>query len=373
MSATTDEGEHVIRILDGTYRKDRWRAYGRCTVCGSPVVYSVEDGWKHEVDDSSPGEESNALRAEVSRLRERSIRTLQTAVAAWSLETFGNNENNRSKVTGHPMGSLNDFFGLVEEVGELARTIICSNQGRKGYDDPAKRLADRKDAVADIMIFLMNFCEREGIDLEETVYETWTKIVSKRTLKNWEEHAHDKPEPNVDTTTRDDLTLLERAFAVGFHIVDGALIKPGHRSEHWAASWRPVRWRGWKLRLPSYLKRVVEELEGAKLNPPNAESQLRNQNGVGWAEPTQEEVDDLKATKTEWLELDPGVMAKYRPAIRDIEEAERANNYARDCIVCGKVRVHKQNRACVCPDCYPRYAAEPSLFNKVIDLTSTKE
>lgn len=126
----------------------------------------------------------------------KELRELQSAVATWSQATFGNNV---SKWTGYPQGSQCSLTGMVEEVGELITAIgrlnkatICRHQGRKGYDNVDKYNADRNDAVADIMIFLLDYCAREGIDLLTVTNEAWDKVVSKRTLENWEEHRHDE-------------------------------------------------------------------------------------------------------------------------------------------------------------------------------------
>lgn len=126
----------------------------------------------------------------------KSLQQIQQEAAEWDQKTFGTNDDNYSKETGSPCGSWNNFFGIVEEIGELARTIICANQGRKGYSDSAKRKRDRIDSCCDILIFLMNYSSREGFDLQTELNRTWDEIVSKRTLANWEQHNH-KPKPVV--------------------------------------------------------------------------------------------------------------------------------------------------------------------------------
>lgn len=124
----------------------------------------------------------------------KTLGQLQKEVNAWSVATFGDNDHNFSKVTGLPCGSQSALTGVVEEVGEINHVVICSHQGRRGYDDPAKRRADLEDGVADLMIFLLDFCGRENIDLEAVLNNTWDKVVSKRNLQNWEQVSHDSPE-----------------------------------------------------------------------------------------------------------------------------------------------------------------------------------
>lgn len=136
------------------------------------------------------------------------LQEIQKQVAEWSQKTFGDNQNNLSKETGVACGSWNALFGIQEEVGELSRTHICGNQARKGYDKPEKRRSDRIDACCDILIFLCDYAAREGFDLQEELHRTWTTIVSKRTLANWEQHAHDKPAPEPRNVLSDPKPVL---------------------------------------------------------------------------------------------------------------------------------------------------------------------
>lgn len=95
------------------------------------------------------------------------------------------------------MGSQLAFTGLVSEVGELGNAIIAHHQGRKGYGPTPEGIEkynrDIRDAVADICIFLADFCHQEGIDIEQITMDTWNNIVRKRTIQTWEDHSHEKP------------------------------------------------------------------------------------------------------------------------------------------------------------------------------------
>jgi hypothetical protein len=99
------------------------------------------------------------------------------------------------------MGSVLALVGLASEVGELANAVIAHHQGRKGYgptpEGMEKYQRDIRDAVADIQIFLADFCAQEGIDVEKVTMDTWNNIVRKRTIKNWEQHSHEKPAQSV--------------------------------------------------------------------------------------------------------------------------------------------------------------------------------
>ncbi len=54
------------------------------------------------------------------------------------------------------------FFGIVEEVGELSHAILKREQGIRG--DFSEHTQEICDAVGDIVIYLAGFCNKEGID-----------------------------------------------------------------------------------------------------------------------------------------------------------------------------------------------------------------
>jgi NTP pyrophosphatase (non-canonical NTP hydrolase) len=107
------------------------------------------------------------------------------------------------------MGSQNALTGLVEEVGELNHVTICRHQGRRGYDVKEKYEADRNDALADIMVFLCDYAAREGVDLLTVVNDTWNKVVSKRTLQNWDKVSHETDNSKFEKTL---VELAEKHF-----------------------------------------------------------------------------------------------------------------------------------------------------------------
>jgi hypothetical protein len=71
---------------------------------------------------------------------------IQNEIYQWSITNF---ENNCSKKTGQLLFALPSFLGIVEEIGE--------------YHE-ANNDKDEIDALADCGIYLLDFCNREGIE-----------------------------------------------------------------------------------------------------------------------------------------------------------------------------------------------------------------
>lgn len=65
------------------------------------------------------------------------------------------------------------LLGLQEELGELAHHFLKREQGIRVSEDHNEGI---RDSVADIVIFLLDFCSAEGICLEEEVVTTWPKV-----------------------------------------------------------------------------------------------------------------------------------------------------------------------------------------------------
>jgi NTP pyrophosphatase (non-canonical NTP hydrolase) len=83
------------------------------------------------------------------------------------------------------------LLGVVEEVGELSHAHLKSEQGIRNNEDHE---ANKKDAVADIIIYLSDYCTGQGIDLEKTLKETWDQVL-KRDWKTNPDTAHQQEEP----------------------------------------------------------------------------------------------------------------------------------------------------------------------------------
>ena len=69
-------------------------------------------------------------------------------------------------------GEIHQFLGVVEEVGELSHAVLKAQQGIRGDN----HIDEIKDAVGDIMIYLMNFCSENGWSLSDLVLKAWEEV-----------------------------------------------------------------------------------------------------------------------------------------------------------------------------------------------------
>jgi len=106
-----------------------------------------------------------------------SLSQIQREIGEWSLRNFG---DQTSKATHQVLGSLAPLLGVGEEYGELLHVVLKRHQGIRGYNDYAKYKAERDDAVADMMVYLCDFAEREGdLDVMQVLQETWNRVRSR--------------------------------------------------------------------------------------------------------------------------------------------------------------------------------------------------
>lgn len=259
----------------------------------------------------------------------KSLQEIQKEIGEWSRKQFGNNV---SKRTGDCLFSQNALTGIVEEVGELNHVTICMHQGRRGYDPTtdegrAKYNADRNDALADILVFMCDYAYREDVDLLTVLNETWDKVVSKRTVANWEEHSHEQTTPTIDNSR---LGLQEGETAVyGFCPKCGA---PGRLRER--------RWNGNDVCFNGH------EYPSSKAIYP--ESVMVQQTGQGFAEPPEEK------TEHSCPRCEPVIKVSDMPtdSFGDGLHRELSNSYDRYCEKCKRSRIHRLNTTGICPDCY---------------------
>lgn len=98
--------------------------------------------------------------------------TLQTEVAEWA------NRNFPMAMPHHPL------LGAQEEVGELSHAHLKQEQGIRGTF--VEHQLAKIDAVADIVIYLADYCQRNGIDMNKSIETTWAKVK----LRDWQKNKH---------------------------------------------------------------------------------------------------------------------------------------------------------------------------------------
>ena len=89
------------------------------------------------------------------------LRKLQDEQRPWVKHNFGDRP------------SWMPLLGAMEELGELAHAHLKDAQGiRQGEDHKAAA----QDAIADIVIFLADYCSAQGYDFESIVKTTWESV-----------------------------------------------------------------------------------------------------------------------------------------------------------------------------------------------------
>lgn len=90
-----------------------------------------------------------------------SLRELQDKLEPWQKHNF-------------PESTAEDqILGVVEEVGELSHHFLKRKQGIRSHENHDEEI---RDACADIVIYLANFCNMEGIDLSFELLKAWSAV-----------------------------------------------------------------------------------------------------------------------------------------------------------------------------------------------------
>lgn len=77
------------------------------------------------------------------------------------------------------------FYGMVEELGELAHHMLKRRQSIRG--DGVDHEAEIRDACADLFIFMLGIATHEGFDLVEEIENTWMQVRE----RDWVKFPHD--------------------------------------------------------------------------------------------------------------------------------------------------------------------------------------
>lgn len=74
------------------------------------------------------------------------------------------------------------LLGITEEVGELAHAHLKQTQGIRGDDN--LHIEEAKDAVGDLVIYLMGYCSYRGWDLETIIRDTVEHVLQRDWIEN---------------------------------------------------------------------------------------------------------------------------------------------------------------------------------------------
>lgn len=102
------------------------------------------------------------------------LKKIQIQADEWQLKNFG------------PATTNQMMLGVMEELGELAHAELKDQQGIRNNED---HKANQKDAVGDIQIYLIQYCNTKGFDIEEIIKDTWKQVRQRDWIKN-KENGH---------------------------------------------------------------------------------------------------------------------------------------------------------------------------------------
>lgn len=91
--------------------------------------------------------------------------------------TFRRLQDEQRPWVAHNFDGRHDYYpllGAMEELGELAHAHLKGLQGIR--HTPEEIAAKKRDAVADVVIFLSDYCSASGIDFQQAVEETWAEV-----------------------------------------------------------------------------------------------------------------------------------------------------------------------------------------------------
>lgn len=100
---------------------------------------------------------------------------LQEELAIWAHHNF------KGKPAWQPFvgcveeaAELLPFLGVIHRLGRLGHAYLKTEQGIRG--DAAAHDAKARDAVGDLLIFLADFCNKRGWDMQTILEATWTDV-----------------------------------------------------------------------------------------------------------------------------------------------------------------------------------------------------
>jgi NTP pyrophosphatase (non-canonical NTP hydrolase) len=95
----------------------------------------------------------------------KTLNQLQDEQAEWDARNFG-------PIDDQPVS--HGMYGIMEELGELAHAQLKGEQ--KIRHTPVEIYNLKVDAIGDLLVFLMKYCNHEHISLQFALEKTWDKV-----------------------------------------------------------------------------------------------------------------------------------------------------------------------------------------------------
>lgn len=114
------------------------------------------------------------------------MRTIQKEIGMWVTANF-NGHYKQLDTDSFYLCAHQPLLGMVEELGELSHAHLKVEQGIRTNEDHE---AARKDAIGDLLIYLLDYCGVHDLDAEEILEQTWGAVKK----RNWKQNPSDGTE-----------------------------------------------------------------------------------------------------------------------------------------------------------------------------------
>ena len=105
------------------------------------------------------------------------MKEIQDEIVEWSHRNFGQVPNDQIPLR------ISSLLGMVEEMGELAHAVLKWTQGIRGT--PEEHQEAIRDSIADLLVFTLDFCGRNGMDAQQLLEDVWPKVKQ----RDWKNNA----------------------------------------------------------------------------------------------------------------------------------------------------------------------------------------
>lgn len=110
-----------------------------------------------------------AVECEHCNHRLHDLDAIQKQLEDWRNKNFGY----------HSHSWMENYMGMVEELGELTHARLKGMQGIRGTEKGFRE--DEQDAIGDILIYLLNYCNTRGFNVGKILDQTMNEVLA----RNW--------------------------------------------------------------------------------------------------------------------------------------------------------------------------------------------
>lgn len=116
------------------------------------------------------------------------LKKIQEEQKEWARKNFPNSDDRDS------------VLGMQEELGELSHSVLKQRQGIRLHENHEAKISD---AIGDLILFILDFCNKRNLDAQDTLVKVWDEVK----MRDWTQNKNDGKTKLINAINSEDYAI----------------------------------------------------------------------------------------------------------------------------------------------------------------------